>query len=67
MRGTVLDAGCGLGTYVDRLPDDRPDLAVVPLDLPAGMGPEVVGDPELITRAWSTRPSRGLQATVGTK
>jgi SAM-dependent methyltransferase len=44
VRGTVLDAGCGLGTYVDRLRADRPDLRVLPLDLSAGMGPEVVGD-----------------------
>jgi SAM-dependent methyltransferase len=44
VRGTVLDAGCGLGTYVDRLRADRPDLLVLPLDLSAGMGPEVVGD-----------------------
>ncbi len=44
VRGTVLDAGCGLGTYVRRLRDERPDLDVLPLDLSAGMGPEVVGD-----------------------
>ena len=42
--GTVLDAGCGLGTYVERLRSDRPDLRVLPLDLSAGMRPEVVGD-----------------------
>jgi SAM-dependent methyltransferase len=42
--GTVLDAGCGLGTYVARLRAERPDLFVLPLDLSAGMGPEVVGD-----------------------
>ena len=44
VRGRVLDAGCGLGTYVRRLRDVRPDLDVVALDLSAGMGPEVVGD-----------------------
>ena len=44
VRGTVLDAGCGLGTYVERLHTDRPDLRVLPLDLSAGMQPEVVGD-----------------------
>ena len=44
VRGTVLDAGCGLGTYVQRLRADRPDLRVLPLDLSAGMQPEVVGD-----------------------
>lgn len=42
--GAVLDAGCGLGTYVDRLRTDRPDLAVLALDLSAGMRPMVVGD-----------------------
>jgi SAM-dependent methyltransferase len=42
--GVVLDAGCGLGTYVDRLRAERPDLRVLPLDLSAGMAPEVVGD-----------------------
>jgi SAM-dependent methyltransferase len=42
--GVVLDAGCGLGTYVDRLRRDRPDLAVLALDLSAGMGPMLVGD-----------------------
>ena len=44
VHGTVLDAGCGLGTYVERLRSDRPDLRVLPLDLSAGMRPEVVGD-----------------------
>lgn len=44
VRGPVLDAGCGLGTYVDRLARDRPDLAVLALDLSAGMRPQVVGD-----------------------
>jgi SAM-dependent methyltransferase len=44
VRGTVLDAGCGLGTYVERLRADRPDLRVLPLDLSAGMRPEVAGD-----------------------
>lgn len=44
VTGTVLDAGCGLGTYVDRIRAERPDLRVLPLDLSAGMGPEVVGD-----------------------
>lgn len=44
VHGTVLDAGCGLGTYVDRLARDRPDLAVLPLDLSYGMRPLVVGD-----------------------
>ncbi len=51
VRGTVLDAGCGLGTYVDRLRADRPDLTVVPLDLSAGMGPAVVGDVQALPLA----------------
>jgi len=49
--GTVLDAGCGLGTYVDRLRAGRPDLRVVALDLSAGMGPEVVGDVQALPLA----------------
>lgn len=44
VRGAVLDAGCGLGTYVERLRQDRPDLDVLPLDLSAGMAPAVVAD-----------------------
>jgi SAM-dependent methyltransferase len=44
VRGAVLDAGCGLGQYTARLRAERPDLRVLPLDLSAGMGPEVVGD-----------------------
>lgn len=44
VKGWVLDAGCGLGTYVDALRDRRPDLRVVPVDLSVGMGPELVGD-----------------------
>jgi SAM-dependent methyltransferase len=49
--GTVLDAGCGLGTYVDRLRAERPDLRVLPLDLSVGMGPEVVGDVQALPLA----------------
>ena len=49
--GTVLDAGCGLGTYVERLRAERPDLRVLPLDLSAGMGPEVVGDVQALPLA----------------
>ena len=44
VEGTVLDAGCGTGTHTQRLRQGRPDLRVVPLDLSAGMAPEVVGD-----------------------
>jgi len=51
VRGTVLDAGCGLGTYVRRLRDERSDLHVLPLDLSAGMGPEVVGDVQALPLA----------------
>jgi SAM-dependent methyltransferase len=49
--GTVLDAGCGLGTYVDRLRAERPDLRVLPLDLSVGMGPEVAGDVQALPLA----------------
>ncbi len=49
--GTVLDAGCGLGTYVDRLRAERPDVRVLPLDLSAGMRPEVVGDVQALPLA----------------
>ena len=51
VRGRVLDAGCGPGTYVRRLRDVRPDLDVVPLDLSAGMRPEVVGDVQALPLA----------------
>jgi SAM-dependent methyltransferase len=51
VRGTVLDAGCGLGTYARRLHDERPDLHVLPLDLSAGMRPEVVGDVQALPLA----------------
>ena len=51
VRGTVLDAGCGLGTYVRRLRDVRPDLRVLPLDLSAGMAPEVVADVQALPLA----------------
>lgn len=44
VRGVVLDAGCGLGTYTDRLRVQRSDLDVLALDLSAGMAPQVVGD-----------------------
>jgi SAM-dependent methyltransferase len=44
VSGTVLDAGCGLGKYVDRLRAERRDLRVLALDLSAGMRPDVVGD-----------------------
>jgi SAM-dependent methyltransferase len=44
IKGTVLDAGCGLGTYVERLRAERQELRVLALDLSAGMRPDVVGD-----------------------
>lgn len=51
VRGVVVDAGCGLGTYVDRLRTERPDLQVLGLDLSAGMGPHVVGDVQALPLA----------------
>jgi cyclopropane fatty-acyl-phospholipid synthase-like methyltransferase len=33
--GTVLDAGCGLGTYVERLRAERKDLRVLALSFTA--------------------------------
>jgi len=44
VRGPVLDIGWGTGTYTRRLRAERPGLRVVPVDLAAGMGPEVVGE-----------------------
>nr|BFD91504.1 hypothetical protein KitaXyl93_28640 [Kitasatospora sp. Xyl93] len=35
--GTVIDIGCGNGTYVNRLHRDRPDLQVVGVDISAGI------------------------------
>lgn len=51
VRGTVLDAGCGPGTYVQRLQRARPDLGVLALDLSAGMQPDVVGDVQALPLA----------------
>ncbi|MEQ7123299.1 class I SAM-dependent methyltransferase [Actinopolymorpha sp. B11F2] len=42
--GPVLDVGWGTGAYTSRLRATRPDLRVVPVDLSAGMRPEVVGE-----------------------
>ncbi len=42
--GPVLDVGWGTGALTRRLRADRPDLWVVPVDLSAGMCPEVVGE-----------------------
>jgi ubiquinone/menaquinone biosynthesis C-methylase UbiE len=44
VRGLVVDAGCGLGTYTRRLRRDRPDLSVLPIDLSAAMAGAVVSD-----------------------
>ncbi|WP_409469765.1 class I SAM-dependent methyltransferase [Streptomyces sp. HC307] len=37
VRGRVVDIGCGNGTYVQRLRRDRPDLAVLGLDIAPGI------------------------------
>jgi SAM-dependent methyltransferase len=42
--GPVLDVGWGVGNYTGRLRAERPGLRVVPVDLAAGMLPEVVGE-----------------------
>jgi SAM-dependent methyltransferase len=42
--GPVLDVGWGTGAYTSRLRATRPDVRVVPVDLSAGMRPEVVGE-----------------------
>ncbi len=44
VSGPVLDIGWGTGSYTRRLRAERPDLRVVPVDLSAGMAPEVVGE-----------------------
>ncbi|MEV1078820.1 class I SAM-dependent methyltransferase [Streptomyces sp. NPDC050211] len=49
VRGRVVDVGCGNGLYVRRLRRDRPDLAVLGLDISPGMlagvpGPVVGAD-----------------------
>lgn len=54
VRGLVLDAGCGLGTYAERVRADRPDLNVVALDLSVGMRPDLVGDVQALPLAESS-------------
>ncbi|WP_432035834.1 class I SAM-dependent methyltransferase [Streptomyces cucumeris] len=49
VRGRVVDVGCGNGTFTKRLRRDRPDLAVLGLDLAPGIlrgvpGPVAVAD-----------------------
>ncbi|MEW1636009.1 class I SAM-dependent methyltransferase [Streptomyces sp. NPDC093801] len=36
-RGAVADAGCGNGTFVARVREDRPDLTVLPMDVSHGI------------------------------
>ncbi|MFI2210489.1 class I SAM-dependent methyltransferase [Streptomyces sp. NPDC020141] len=45
VRGPIADVGCGNGKFVKRIREDRPDLAVVPMDV----SPGIVGDiPEAV-------------------
>ncbi|GHH07316.1 hypothetical protein GCM10018780_41040 [Streptomyces lanatus] len=49
MRGRVVDVGCGNGKFVQRLREDRPDLALLGLDIAPGIlagvpGPVAVAD-----------------------
>ncbi|MDC0768604.1 class I SAM-dependent methyltransferase [Streptomyces sp. HD] len=49
VRGRVVDVGCGNGTFIQRLRADRPDLALLGLDLSPGIlagvpGPVAVAD-----------------------
>ncbi|MEV2194374.1 class I SAM-dependent methyltransferase [Streptomyces phaeochromogenes] len=49
LRGRVVDVGCGNGKFVQRLRDDRPDLALLGLDIASGIlagvpGPIAVAD-----------------------
>ncbi|MGW1887589.1 class I SAM-dependent methyltransferase [Streptomyces sp. NPDC001970] len=49
VRGRVLDIGCGNGKFIQRLRQDRPDLALLGLDLAPGIlagvpGPVAVAD-----------------------
>jgi len=48
-RGRVVDVGCGNGKFIQRLRDDRPDLALLGLDIAPGIlagvpGPVAVAD-----------------------
>ncbi|WP_433892861.1 class I SAM-dependent methyltransferase [Streptomyces sp. CA-111067] len=43
VTGTVVDVGCGNGTYVHALRHARPDLDVVGMDLSPGMAQQVTG------------------------
>ncbi|GAA1177987.1 hypothetical protein GCM10009654_39060 [Streptomyces hebeiensis] len=49
VRGRVVDVGCGNGTFIRRLRQDRPDLTVLGLDIAPGIlagvpGPVAVAD-----------------------
>ncbi|MHB9864429.1 class I SAM-dependent methyltransferase [Streptomyces sp. YIM S03343] len=49
VRGRVVDVGCGNGEYIERLRRDRPDLALLGLDIAPGIlagvpGPVAVAD-----------------------
>ncbi|MEU9881378.1 class I SAM-dependent methyltransferase [Streptomyces phaeochromogenes] len=49
VRGRVVDVGCGNGKFIQRLRDDRPELALLGLDIAPGIlagvpGPVVVAD-----------------------
>ncbi|MFJ2516724.1 class I SAM-dependent methyltransferase [Streptomyces griseoviridis] len=49
VRGRVVEVGCGNGTFIQRLRADRPDLALLGLDISAGIlarvpGPVAVAD-----------------------
>ncbi|MFE2590816.1 class I SAM-dependent methyltransferase [Streptomyces anthocyanicus] len=49
VRGRVVDIGCGNGKFIQRLRDDRPELAVLGLDIAPGIlasvpGPVAVAD-----------------------
>ncbi|MDO0936237.1 class I SAM-dependent methyltransferase [Streptomyces sp. DG2A-72] len=64
VRGRVVDVGCGNGTYVQRLRRDRPDLAVLGLDLAPGM---LVGVPGPVAVADVTRlplATEGVEAAL---
>lgn len=43
-NGPVLDVGWGTGTHTNRIRAEHPDVRVVPIDLSAGMRPEIVGE-----------------------
>jgi SAM-dependent methyltransferase len=42
-RGRVVDVGCGNGKFIQRLREDRPDLALLGLDIAPGILADVPG------------------------